>query len=261
MRSLRSLCVLALLALLTTAATCEGPRPLDLDDENRFTPAGRASFEILPGNDQRRRGSALDLVTGSPAKTDENAAPPGKHRVQGTLSVVGEIAHATGHDQQFVASGDDVRLGGLTVVGPTTVHLKAKSMYGHVAGRGGIRIIDMFSLEAIAGLGVDHTEMELERPGGADGTDGEIKPGFLFGGRATIRPIPLFDLFLQYTIDMMGAFDSQARDLQGGVDLNLTRNVSVFAGYHSYRFYEDHSSASNVRIHLEGPMAGVSLKF
>lgn len=261
MAILRSLCLLALLVLVTTAATCGGPDPVDFDDRHRFTPSGRASYEILPGNDQRREGSLLDLATGkAPSST---RGPDGRriHRVQGTFSVDGQLAGVSGNDQPTVEAGQEVKLpNGPTTNGPAKVDLKADAIYGHVAGRGGIRFLDMLSLEGLAGLGINHTEIRLKDFGGFDSRDGGIRPGVILGARATVRPIPVFDLYGQFTFNVLG-IETAARDAQVGVDLNLTRNVAVFGGYHWYRFTGDHNSASNVRINLNGPVAGVALKF
>lgn len=258
---LRTICLPILLALVTMAATCDGPDPIDLDDRNRFTPSGRASYEVLPGNAQRRRGALLDVVSGrAPAST---RGPDGRrvHRVQGTFSIDGELAHTTGHDRPTVEFDQEVKLpDGPTTSGPAEIDLDTEAFYGHVAGRGGIRIIDMFSIEGLVGVGLNRTELRLKEFGVSSSEDGGIRPGFLIGARTTFRPIPLFDLYAQATLLAMDT-DVSARDLQVGVDLNLTSNVAVFAGHHWYRFMEDHNSASNVRINLNGPVAGVALKF
>ncbi len=59
----RSIYILTLMSLLAVIAGCR-TTALNVEDRDRFTPAGRVSYEIFPGNDQRRGGALLDLVTG-----------------------------------------------------------------------------------------------------------------------------------------------------------------------------------------------------
>jgi hypothetical protein len=55
------------LAFLTLPAVVLGCRTddLHLQDTDAFTPSGRISYEVWPGNAQRRSGTLLDLVTRS----------------------------------------------------------------------------------------------------------------------------------------------------------------------------------------------------
>jgi opacity protein-like surface antigen len=258
--------VLASIPLFTVASTCSGPIPIQVDDRDRFTPSGRASYEILPGNAQRRGGALLDVVTGrSEAMGDaagETADQPRRRTFQYTLSVEGEMTGFDARDEMQVDVGDEVALGA-TIAGPARVQIDADNLHGHVAGRTGFRVADLFSVEGILGLGIDHTEIQI-RSGGVDEGAGNIRPGFLFGGRVTLRPIPLFDLYAQSTLNVIKVDDDDAysQEHQVGVDLNLTRNVAVFGGYRWWKYDEDAmSSGSDVDLEIEGPTAGVALKF
>ena len=91
--------------------------------------------------------------------------------------------------------------------------------------------------------GSDRTEVRL-RGNGLRGTDDDTRAGFLYGGRATIRPIPHFDLYVQYTetlfdgtTDLFG-LGVTTSELQAAIDLNLTRHVSVFVGYRWWTYEE-----------------------
>ena len=118
----------------------------------------------------------------------------------------------------------------------------------------------MVSLEALVGLGIDDTEVRL-RGGGSDATDDDVRAGFLVGGRATLRPIPLFDLYTQYTVNIIEVWTT-SEDFQVGVELNVTRNVSLFTAYRWWRYEEkDFGSGSDLDLDIRGPTAGVSLKF
>lgn len=266
MSSRGSILVLVSIPLLTLAATCDGPEPITVDDRDRFTPSGRASYEILPGNAQRRSGALLELVTG---KSEENveegedeAIEDRSSSIQFTLSVDGEMTGFEARDELEVQAGETIALG-TVIPGPARVQIDADNLHGHVAGRSGIRFADMVSLEAILGLGIDHTEMQI-RGGGVDDVAGNIRPGFLMGGRVTFRPIPLIDLYAQSTINVIKSDDDDAytTEQQVGIDLNLTRNLSIFSGYRWWEFKEDRmNSGSDVDLEIDGPTAGVSLRF
>ncbi len=266
MSSRGSILVLILIPLLSVAATCTGPEPIDVDDRDRFTPSGRASYEILPGNDQRRSGALLELVTGKSAASvesgeDEQAEAPAK-TVQFTLSIDGEMTGFDARDEMEVQAGDQVRLGA-SIPGPARVQIDADNLHGQVSGRTGVRFADMLSLEGILGLGIDHTEIQI-RGGGVEDGAGNIRPGFLFGGRLTFRPIPLVDFYAQSTLNIikLSDDDTYTEEHQVGVDLNLTRNLSIFSGYRWWEYNEDKmNSGSDVDLEIEGPTAGVSLKF
>lgn len=257
MSSRGSILVLVSVPLLTIAATCDGPEPITVDDRDRFTPSGRASYEILPGNAQRRSGALLELVTGKSEAIEDRS-----NSIEFTLSVDGEMTGFDARDELEVQAGDTVALG-TVIPGPARVQIDADNLHGHVAGRTGVRFADMISLEAILGLGIDHTEIQI-RGGGVDDGAGNIRPGFLMGGRVTFRPIPLVDFYAQSTINVIKSDDDDAytTEQQVGVDLNLTRNISIFSGYRWWEFYEDRmNSGSDVDLEIEGPTAGVSLKF
>jgi len=266
MSSRGSILVLILIPLLSVAATCSGPEPIDVDDTDRFTPSGRASYEILPGNDQRRSGALLELVTGKSEASAESGVDEkteaSPKTVQFTLSIDGEMTGFDARDEIEVQPGDQVRLGA-SIPGPVRVQIDADNLHGQISGRTGVRFADMVSLEGILGLGIDHTEIQI-RGGGVEDGAGDIRPGFLFGGRLTFRPIPLVDFYAQSTLNIikLDDDDTYTEEHQVGVDFNLTRNLSIFSGYRWWEFNEDKmNSGSDVDLEIEGPTAGVSLKF
>jgi hypothetical protein len=248
----RSIHVLALVTLLEVALGCQS-MDLRIDDRDQFTPSGRISYEFWPGIDRRRSGTLLDLVRGSSGTVTARSAG-----VKPTIAVEGAVAAVEGRDHQQVPAGGQVELD-VVIFGPARVKLNAENVRGHLAARGGIRIFDVLSLEAITGLGVDSTELRL-RGGGVETSDEEVLPGLLLGGRATIRPIPLFDLYAQYLANIVDTWTA-IEDTEVGVELNLTRNVSVFGGYRWWRYEESFSSESDWKLDIRGPTAGASLKF
>ena len=248
----QSIHVLARVTLLGVAFGCQN-MDLTIDDRDRFTPSGRISYEIWPGNDQRRSGTLLDLVTGSSGQVTARSAG-----IQPTISIDGAIAAVEGRDHQQVPAGQQVELD-VVVPGPARVKLNAENLRGLIAARGGVRFYDVLSLEVITGLGVDSTELRL-RGSGVEATDEELRAGFALGGRATVRPIALFDLYAQSVANIAGS-SLIIQDTQVGVELNLTRNLSVFTGYQWWRYEESFSSESDWNLDIRGPTAGASLKF
>ena len=80
------------------------------------------------------------------------------------------------------------------------------------------------------------------------------------GGRATVRPIALFDLYAQYAATISGGWET-FDDTEIGVELNLLRNLSVYGGYRWWSYQESFSPDSDWDIDIRGPTAGASLKF
>ncbi len=264
MPSHRSIQSFALAAFAAMAIGCQYDTPnreLHVSDHDRFTPSGRISYEIYPGIETRRKGTLLDLVT-EPSK-EEKAEQPVTARstgVKGTISIEGEVAAVDGRDHRQLAAGDQVEMGGVVIPGPARISVKAENLRGYVAARGGVRIFDVLSVEGITGIAVDKTEVRL-RGGGVGTKDHEVDTGLLVGLRTTLRPIALFDVYYQLTFNIHSFTEHPIEDAQVGLELNLTRNVSVFGGYRWWSYEEHHSAASDIDLRLRGPTAGLSLKF
>jgi hypothetical protein len=251
--SLRSLCILALVTLSGVVAGCITD-DLHIEDNDQFTPSGRVSYEFWPGNNTRRSGTLLDLVTRK--STDATMQSIG---IQPTISVEGAVATVEGRDHQTVALGRRIELSNVEVDGPARVKLESDNIRGHIAARGGVRFYDVLSLELITGLALDSTEVRV-RNADVDVTDEEFTPGFLLGGRATVRPIALFDLYAQYTANFADDWRT-IDDTEVGAELNLMRNFSIYGGYRWWSYEESFSADSDWDIDIRGPTAGASLKF
>jgi opacity protein-like surface antigen len=258
MLSLRSIPLLAIMTPLGVALGCT-TMDLKIDDNDAVTPGGRISYEIYPGADRRRSGALLDLVTGSAAGAQGNAVTAQSAGIAPTISIDGEIASVESRDHEQVPAGQQVELDEV-IVGPARVKLNAQNLRGSLAARGGVRFYDVLSLEAIMGLGVDSTEVRM-RGDGVTASHDQLLAGFLLGGRATVRPIALFDVYAQYTVNITDEAWKYIQDAQVGVELNLQRNVSVFGGYRWWRYEESLSNESNWELRLRGPTAGLCLKF
>jgi hypothetical protein len=233
---------------------------IHVTDTNTLTPSGRISYEAWPGNAQRRSGTALDLITGK--STDATMQSIG---VQPTISIDGEVAAVNGQDHQNLGADEELEIGNVEIPGPARVRSNSENLRGHVAARGGIRFYDVLSLEAILGLGVDSTEVQVrDGAAGIGATDEALRAGLLIGGRATVRPIALFDVYAQYTANFAGEalLGALIEDSQLGLELNLMRNLAIYSGYRWWS-YEDNSccSSSEWDLDLRGPTVGASIKF
>lgn len=254
----RSIHILFLMSTMLIAAGCQ-TTSLNIDDNDRFTPAGRISYEIFPGNDQRRSGALLDLVSKSPKVVDGKRVTMRSAGVRATLFVDAEVAGIRGSDHQNIGAGDQVDLG-LVIPGPARIKVSAKNIRTNIAARGGVRFFDVFSLEAILGLGLNSTEVRIQS-GGIDSQEEDLHVGFLFGVRSTVRPIPLFDLYAEYLVTL-ASMDTTILDRQIGIDLNVTRNVALFVGYRWWDYRKNQfDNSSDVDIEFRGPTAGLNLKF
>ncbi len=259
--------LLALLALAALPACVSTSEPVDLklDDENRMTPGGRITFEVAPGNDTRRRGSALDLLRGWSPAEGETPVTARSAGIQPTMSLDGEVAYVKGSDYQDIAAGEFAEINFVDIPGPARVKLNSENVRAHLAARAGLRFYDVLSVEAILGFGLNHTDVRA-RSGNIDATEDVTRPGFLYGGRVSLRPIPLFDLYGQFArIDYLdNPFDveTQTTEIQAGIEINLTRHVAPFAGYRWWEYeQESFLSGSDLDLDIEGPTAGLSLRF
>jgi len=254
----RALPVVVLVPLLAKLAGCT---TLELEDRGRFTPGGRASYEIVPGIDARRPGALLELVAGSSeGDSDEQEGTTRSAGIQPTFSIDAAIAAVEGRGSDGIAEHDEVELE-VDVPGPTRVELSAENLRGHLAARGGIRVYDILSVEAIAGLGADSTRVRVEA-GGLRGSRRKVRPVIVAGSRVTLRPIALFDLYGQVVTSFTPGSDMETADVQAGVELHLSRHVSAYGGYRWWKFEEDRFDfGANVELDIRGPTAGLGLRF
>jgi hypothetical protein len=258
-RSILILCVSTLLGVGTGCVT----RTVDLkiNNEDRFTPSARGSYELYPGIDKRRSGTLLDLVRGSsPTAPGQQPVTARSAGISPTFAIIAEVAGVQGHDQEDVDLGEDVELQGIRIDGPVRLQLDSENVRGYLAGRGGVRFFDVATFEVLAGLGVDSTQLEVRTSTGVDRTDQKIKPGLLLGGRIEIQPIALFDLYAQSSTNFVDA-DRWIGDAEVGAELNITRNVSIFAGYRWWEYSEVFTTRSDWDFDISGPTAGANLKF
>ena len=254
-----SIAALLVSALLSIAATCEGPRPIDLDiqDRGQPIPSGRVAYEVLPGNDTRRQGALLDVLSGA-APLEGIQSEPRPTSGELTLAVVGEYARTSGHGSEPVPAGREIDFD-VELAGPTTVGIDVDNQRGFVALRPGIRIRDMFSMEALVGVGIDHTRVRVQNAGFLQ-TDEDVSPGALFGLRLGFRPIPLIDFYAQASTTLSHSITS---DLEAGGQLNLTKNVGLYAGYRRFKYTEEEAKGlgSDLELDFSGPTFGLSLQF
>jgi hypothetical protein len=254
---LRILLLVAAISVGSTCATLPETRDIEVHD-HRLAPGVRARYEILPGMDTRRRGSALDLATGK--APIQGARPDGKkvEAVAFTVNVAGEVVRSVGRDDVDVPAGRNVQMG-IEIPGPATVDARVENYQGHVSIRPGGRFFDIVSIEGIVGVGFDDTELRLRVPG-IDLRDEKADAAFVTGGRLSLRPIPLLDLYGEGLI-MAGHFASTG--FEAGGQLNLTPNVGVYGGYRWWSYHKSsfQGSGSDLEARFLGPVVGAAFTF
>ncbi|MEM9173977.1 MAG: hypothetical protein AAGC67_01995 [Myxococcota bacterium] len=246
-------------AFVSIAATCTGPRAIDLDiqDRGQQTPGARVAWEAYPGNETRRRGALLDVITG----TAPLEGTPGDGEIPETtptFSVVAEFAHTGGHGSEAVPIGREIEFDEV-LPGPTVAGVDVENFRGFVAARPGLRLQDMFSAEVLLGAAIDRTRVRVQNASFLQ-TKEQVRSGAVFGLRLGFRPIPLFDVYGQAS-STVGSFITT--DLEVGGQLNLTRNLGAYAGFRRFKFEEEQiqGADSDAEYEFSGPTFGMSLTF
>lgn len=267
-RLLIAVCIL----LVSIAATCNGPpppRPADVEysDGGRFSPAVRVSYEFAPGNDQRRRGSLVELLTGS-SKTiespeEERSPESSQPLVQPSAAFDVDFASIKSRGTDQALAGQFAELDGIQFTGPTTVRAKSEEHRGQISIRTGVRLDDILSLEALLGVSFAHRDLWIQNATRSAHGDRTMF-GFMLGARATVRPIALFDVHAQFqaTAFAPGPFEGRSREVEVISNLNITKNLALFTGYR-WTWYDEKAFAggSDVEFRAEGPTAGINLHF
>ena len=135
MSSNRCIQLFVLMCLLTSTAGCT-TTDLKIDEKDRFTPGGRASYEFYPGVDRRRSGSLVDLAAGSSSQGVEDEVTASSAGIRGTIAVDGAIDSVKARDRQQIPAGFEARIGA-AIPGPELIKVNAKNLRGHVAARVG----------------------------------------------------------------------------------------------------------------------------
>jgi hypothetical protein len=250
----RLLCALVL-ALSSVSVGCFGTT-IALRDHDAFIPAARASYEILPGQAERRDGALLDLVMPGAAASPEESAADEPPDVVVAIAIDAELARASGRDHQRIKSNEVIVRGGV-VEGPARLDLDADIITGRLAGRAGLRIFDWLSLEGLLGFELHDVFLDLSATD-VDADRRWTRPSALFGAQVGLRPHPAVDLIGQVAF---GAGESILVDSRAEVALNLTRHIALTAGYRWLDYTDVRYEESDIDIEIEGPTAGVALSW
>ncbi len=293
MRSRLASFVLA--AGISTTAGCVNTTDLESSDDGAFFPGGSISYELHPGVDARRKGPRLDRARRAaapktrparrsqparamqevgaesvrPPQPDDTSAqrsqradrddPPVEPRVlDWTLSVGGDFAFGNGGGKQSIAADEEIDFEDIEIRGPARLDLDYSLYHSRIFVRSGLSAWDIIRLEGIAGLGIDHLDLEVSE-GDADSDHGDTSAGFLLGAALTLRPHPAVDLFAEYTVTLLD--EVVFRDTRVGAKLNITRNLGVDAGYRWWRYEDTEFFGSQVDLKLRGPTVGLVLLF
>lgn len=285
------------IGILLSSAACDittrGPTRTDLEARDRFNPqfGGKVAIAVLPRNDLPRQGlfdrtQAPGDSNGQPtavpdASTAPNAAgwtgtseapephaeEPVRRRVRPTLAF--ELDYRTsqnGKDHDSIGPDVYIDYDDRRIDGPANI---AHDFDLHVATadvRGGVRFFDKLSLEGLAGLSTTTLHFVVRSPSVRSG-DTSTALGVNIGSRITYAPHPVFDLYAQGQLHLLGGLQSDhgtvhLRSAEVGTNVHLTRNLSIFGGWRAWVYGEQISNSSDISdIKGSGPTAGLALRF
>lgn len=186
-------------------------------------------------------------------------------KAQPTLSVdVDYRLGVAGQDDQSLRGGDFVDYDGTRFLTPQKVKYDYELHLATVGVRGGVRFVDMFAIEGIAGLSTGALHLVLRDPGQRAGDTG-VGIGGNVGMRGTITPHPVFDLYGQFQTHLLGLPKNNRGTAiiltaEVGSQINLTPNVSLFGGWRWSSYNESIDHGSNLDVDISGPAFGLLIR-
>jgi len=261
-------------------------RDIDAEDEDGVFPGVRANWDLLADRSPPREGLFERYDPDSPLSSrNSSAGVPGTEVAPGSaapLSVEPESsgrAHLTlsldlaysagvgGNEADFIPGGGDyVDYDGTLFQGPQNLQYSYDLHVGTVGARVGGRFFDIFRLEAIGGLSVTALYLEVRGPA-ESASDTGVALGAHLGSRATITPHPVFDVYAEGRVHLLGGVQESRQfvylaEAEVAGNLHLTSNLSVYGGWRWWSYVEDIEHASNLEdIVLSGPSFGGLVRF
>lgn len=254
----------------------EGNDRIDIEpsDQERLHPGASLTWQAFPRDGPPKQG-LFDLAKTAPSPPSDGSfgASLSSHepelrrraRAQPTLSVdVDYRLGVAGQDDQSLRGGDFVDYDGTRFLTPQKVKYDYELHLATVGVRGGVRFVDMFAIEGIAGLSTGALHLVLRDPGQRAGDTG-VGIGGNVGMRGTITPHPVFDLYGQFQTHLLGLPKNNRGTAiiltaEVGSQINLTPNVSLFGGWRWSSYNESIDHGSNLDVDISGPAFGLLIR-
>lgn len=267
--------------LVSSACSNNGRVDIRATDHNALHPGAKVEWQLIPGDDPAKQGVFDPRERQSSANRGERQEEPDPreaHRdpetdrerrrpVQPTLSLdLDYVAAVDARDAANLSASQFVDYDGREFPGPQRLRYDLTLHLGSASARAGIRIIDMFALEALAGVSLSALDLEI-RGSGISERDVGVGIGPKGGVRFTFTPHPVIDVYGQWELHLLEVIGSDGRNevfLRGweaGARLHMTSNLSLFGGWREWEYDESVRNESDIDLELNGPTFGVLVRF
>lgn len=192
------------------------------------------SFNLLPEEEAKKRKQSLEI----------------------------DVSRGEGGSSQRIEAWDYLLMNNRRFEGPATVEQKYEISTLSAAMLWGVGSESVVGLDWFAGLSRTKLDIELTS-GGISGGDHfkNIRP--FTGVQLNVRPLSYLSIYGRGSASFI-KFDDEFSfsSMEVGTKVNLMSNLSLFGGWRWWRFEEDDiNNASDIKLKLSGPMAGLLLKF
>lgn len=245
----RSLFITSIVLILSA---CTSTEDIKGRDNTVFTPAFRASTQLLPYTPSPYSGSAASDTPPAPAR-----------RAKFHLFLDFDLATGQGDSDQSVGTGKNVEYGDATIAGPATVEHEYTLTVASAAGRAGWLFGDRFALEGLLGLGLTSLDMEVSS-GSTSDDDSTTGLGALIGMQLAFYLRP--DVAIEARFSSLANTNSDEATVLDAyetvVKYRAASDVDLFAGWRWWDLEQERSDGdSDVFLKISGPTLGVQLRF
>lgn len=249
------------MAGVIASSACLNTGRIDIraEDNEVLHPGAKVEWKLIPSDDPASQG----IFDSGEGREEVSKRRP----VRPTLSVDLEyVAAVDGEDDANLSASQLVDYDGRDFAGPQRLRYDLTLHLGSASVRGGVRFIDMFTLEALAGVSVSALDLEI-RGAGVSEQDLGVGIGPKTGARFTFTPHPVVDLYGQWQLHLLEVVGTDGRDdvvlrsWEAGARLHLTGHLSLFGGWREWDYDENVDNESDIDLELSGPTFGALLRF
>ena len=255
-RNCRSDTRIAILALPLLLG-CTEVTDIDIDEDDVFIPAFRASYQIIPEEAETLR----DLVVSpSPAEAAATGPAPSPPSMQALAALDFGFGYGQGASSQDLAFGELVSFDDVDFRGPAHLRYIYELSVFSAAFRGGGRIPGVLDIEGFLGAGWTSLDLVAKSPY-ARAHDVVHDVGFLFGVKLTGHPFRWLDLYARGS-ELIAEGQDGLGDAELGFALKPVGGLSLFAGWRWWDYDEEvPADESDIELDISGPTCGVELLF